>query len=125
MTRYPAARAAASIAAMDDAGPYWELWAVSTPIVRERLVTRARAARFGRYCTCSITSSTRWRVSARSEGESLSTRETVWCDTPARRATSRMLGALPRGVSVVIIDPVSVRASARRRLLAQLSHCHM
>ncbi|GAA3340873.1 hypothetical protein GCM10017714_22510 [Curtobacterium pusillum] len=32
------------------------------------------------------------RVSARIASELLSTRDTVWCDTPATRATSRMLG---------------------------------
>ena len=40
-------------------GPYWVLDAERMPIVRERLVTSARAARLGLYCSCSITSSTR------------------------------------------------------------------
>ena len=79
---------------MLDAGPYWVLDAERMPIVRERLVTSARAARLGLYCSCSMTSSTRCLVSGRMLGWSFSTRDTVWCETPARRATSRMLGAL-------------------------------
>ena len=35
-----------------------------------------------------MASSTRWRVSSRTFGWSLSTRDTVWWDTPASRATS-------------------------------------
>ena len=67
----------------------------------DRLVTSARAARLGLYCSSAITSSTRCLVSGRMLGCWLSTRETVWCETPARRATSRMLGARPRVDSCV------------------------
>jgi hypothetical protein len=70
-----------------------------------RLVTRARAARFGRYCNVSIARSTRSFVSGLMLGWSFSTRETVWCDTSARRATSRMLGARPLGISGFTANP--------------------
>src|SRR5918993_782810 len=101
LTQYPDARAAASIAAMLEAGPYCVLDAERMPIVRDRLVTRARAARLGLYCRSAMTSSTRCFVSGRMLGWWFSTRDTVWCETPARRATSRMLGARPRCGSCV------------------------
>ncbi|GAA1055275.1 hypothetical protein GCM10017608_23960 [Agromyces luteolus] len=46
-----------------------------------------------------MTSSTRCLVSGLMLGWWFSTRDTVWCDTPATRATSRMLGARPFGGS--------------------------
>ncbi|GAA1723241.1 hypothetical protein GCM10009734_29710 [Nonomuraea bangladeshensis] len=55
-----------------------------------------------------MAASTAARVSARTLGESLSTRETVWYDTPAAAATSRMLGTATalldarRGVEVTL-----------------------
>ena len=68
LTQYPAVRAADSMAAMLDAGPYWVLRAARMPIVCEREVTSARAARFGRYCRRAMTSSTRSLVSGRMLG---------------------------------------------------------
>ena len=65
----------------------------SRPTMPERPLTRARAAVFGRYASCSIARSTRSRVSGRIRGEPLITRETVWWETPARRATSCITGA--------------------------------
>ena len=70
------------MAAMLDAGPYCVEDAERMPIVCERLVTSARAARLGVYCSSCMTSSTRSRVASRMLGWSFSTRETVWCDTP-------------------------------------------
>ena len=58
----------------------------------ERLVTSAVAALLRRYPTSAITSSTRARVAELTEGDPVMTRETVWYDTPAIRATSVMLG---------------------------------
>ena len=45
--------------------------------------------------------STRWRVAGRTFGRSLSTRETVWCDTPARRATSKIFATRALSSSVL------------------------
>src|SRR5688572_5281791 len=59
LTQYPRARAAASIDAMLDAGPYIELEAARIPMVCDLLVTSARAARFGRYWRSAITCCTR------------------------------------------------------------------
>src|ERR1700712_1839292 len=94
-------------------GPYWARLAVSTPIVEDRLEPRARAARLGRYCSSAIAASTRSRVSSRMAGELFRTRETVWGETPATRATSRMLGARGDRTSDVIVR--SCRLAARRR----------
>jgi len=74
-------------------------------------VTSARAARFGRYWSCSMASRTRWRVESRMLGWSLMTRDTVCRDTPATRATSRMLAGCPVGCSVTDMVPRS-RAKA-------------
>ncbi len=62
-------------------GAVWDRCAVSTPMVRFRLVTRALAARFGRYCSCSIAATTLSRVSARIASELLSTRDGLVRDT--------------------------------------------
>src|SRR5690606_6098558 len=61
---------------------------VTTPSRPERFVTSARAVLLRRYCSWSIAACTRARVSGRTLGWSLTTRETVWCEAPARRATS-------------------------------------
>src|SRR6266566_9172155 len=66
--------------------------AVITPSVWVRRVTRVLAAAFGRYASSRMAASTRSRVSGRTFGCSFSTRETVWCDTPASRATSAITG---------------------------------
>ena len=58
----------------------------------ERLVTSAVAALLRRYPTSAITSRTLARVAALTDGESVMTRDTVWHDMPAIRATSLMLG---------------------------------
>ena len=88
--------------------------------------SRRRSGRSGRWCACAcVTSaragatgcsaagrsrcSTRSRVAARTLGESFSTRETVWCETPASRATSKMLGARSGLVSATFV----VRLAAR------------
>jgi len=52
-----------------------------------------------------MTSSTFWRVLGRMLGLSLSTRETVWYETPARAATSRMLGARTLSMSGFTVAP--------------------
>ena len=59
------------------AGPYIVRDADRMPMVRDLDVTSARAARLGRYCSCSIESSTRCLVSSRMLGRSLMTRDTV------------------------------------------------
>src|SRR3954470_246698 len=71
-----------------EAGPCSVVSKLRTPSVRERPRTSARATRFGRYSSLRIASSTRSRVSGRTCGLSCSTRDTVWCDTPASLATS-------------------------------------
>ena len=50
-----------------------------------------------------MAASTRSRVSSRTNGESLSTRDTVWCDTPATLATSAMLGPRPSPTPRVVV----------------------
>ena len=64
-------------------------------MVRVRRVTRARAAGDGLYCSWAMACSTRARVAGRTLGRSLMTRETVWWETPARRATSKMFAVRP------------------------------
>src|ERR1700751_192850 len=83
--------------------------AVITPSVWVRRVTRVLAAAFGRYASSRMGASTRSRVSGRTFGCSFSTRETVWCDTPASRATSAITGGRDRLPAV---------AGALTRLLA-------
>src|ERR1700712_1568429 len=85
------------------AGPYVARVEASTPIVFERLVLRARAAALGRYCSSAIAASTRSRVSSRMLTELFSTRETVWYETPAIRATSRIDAARGARVGVDIL----------------------
>ena len=65
------------------------------PITCVRCVTRARAAVFGRYPSSRTAASTRSRTSGRTCGASLMTRETVFCETPAARATSIITGIRP------------------------------
>jgi hypothetical protein len=61
---------------------------------------------------------TRSRVSTRIASELLSTRETVWCETPATRATSRMLG--DRGGCARVVDIVALSRSGQRH-----AHVHV
>src|SRR5450759_3284798 len=75
-----------------DVGPNSGSDSVTTPIVPERRVTSARAALFRRYPSSTIAASTRSRVASRTLGCPLSTRETVWCETPATCATSLIAG---------------------------------
>src|SRR5689334_3018240 len=56
-----------------------------------------------------MASSTRSRVCARTLGWSLSTRETVWCDTPANRATSIITAV--RDTALRRVMPPSVNAN--------------
>ena len=79
--------------------------AVITPRVWVRRVTRVLAAAFGRYASSRMASSTRSRVSGRTFGCSFSTRETVWCDTPASRATSAITGGLDRSPGSLTPSP--------------------
>ena len=88
---------------------------MTSPMVRVRRVTRARAAGDGLYCSWAIACSTRARVAGRTFGMSLMTRETVWCETPARRATSKMFAARPRAAAPLtsssLVDASSGRAT--------------
>src|SRR6185312_1164453 len=72
---------------------------LTTPRVRDFLVTSARAATFGRYPISLMTSSTRSRVVGFTLGWSFRTLETVWCETPAKRATSAIRGARPSALA--------------------------
>ena len=72
----------------------------TSAIVSVRRVTRLRAARFGTYPSRLIAFSTALRVSGRTFGERLTTRETVAVDTSARRATSSSVGAGRRACRV-------------------------
>jgi len=61
-----------------------------------------------------MVASTSARVAGRTCGLSLITRETVWCETPAARATCQMLVAGPRsgGVALsVLMVPLPVTRS--------------
>ncbi len=85
-------RAAASRASSTLAGPNWLLPQVTTPSVRDRVEASCLAAKLRRYFSSSTAASTRSWVSGRTPGMPLSTRDTVWCDTPARAATSAIRG---------------------------------
>src|SRR5712692_1731375 len=62
------------------------------PSVWVRCEERLRATALGTYSSSRIARSTRSRVSAVTLSWPLITLETVWCETRARRATSRMVG---------------------------------
>src|SRR5690349_19912095 len=83
------------------------------PSVRVRRVTSARAAGDGTYRSCLIACSTRARVAGRTLGRSFSTRETVWWDTPASRATSKIVATLALSSRSLILAALLPRASAR------------
>ena len=77
-----------------------------TPMMELRRVTSARATELRRYPSCSMAASTRDRVSSATWPVSLTTRETVWCDTPANLATSIIAGCRPpRAVSIADLPP--------------------
>ena len=71
----------------------------------ERPMTSARATVLGRYSSLRIASSTRSRVSERTCGLSCSTRETVWCETPASFATSAITAGRDRRGGVAEMAP--------------------
>src|SRR5579875_90238 len=87
----PAARVASSMPSNAAAGPYNRVLDVSTVTAWTGPPARARAARLGRNPSPAMASSTSWRVEALTLGLSFMTLETVWYETPAARATSRML----------------------------------
>jgi hypothetical protein len=62
------------------------------PIVWLRCPLKARASSLRRYCNCSIALCTRRDVSSETGTVPLKTRETVIVPTPARRATSLIVG---------------------------------
>src|SRR5699024_7572046 len=95
LTTNPWAAAASSNAASSDVGPKSVEFCATTPRCWDFPVARARAARLGRYPSCSMAARTRNRVRSRTLGCPLSTRETVWCETPASRATSVIAGSRP------------------------------
>ncbi|GAB0105629.1 hypothetical protein JMUB6875_46100 [Nocardia sp. JMUB6875] len=77
LTPYRAARAARSIPSNIDAGPYSTVSKVTTPSTFDRRLTNPRAIALGRYPSSSTARNTRSRVSGRTRGLSLSTRDTV------------------------------------------------
>src|SRR4051812_10469671 len=95
-SRYSVVRAAASSASSVLAGPNCVLPQVTTPTVRECVDASCLAAKLRRYFSSSTAAITRSCVSGRTPGIPLSTRETVWCDTPARAATSAIRGTRGR-----------------------------
>src|SRR6266540_5374808 len=64
------------------------------PIERVWFESRPRAIGLGTNASSRIAASTRSRVVSVTRGLSLITRDTVWWDTPARAATSRIVGGL-------------------------------
>ena len=70
------------------AGPTWSTRSASTPMRFVRCVRSMRAAVLGRYSSSLSADSTRARVSGRMPSNPARKRLTVWCETPARRATS-------------------------------------
>src|SRR5690606_703291 len=63
-----------------------------SPIRKERRNAKPRACGSGVKPSCLMTSAMRARVSSRTNGDSLMTRETVFFDTFASRATSLIVG---------------------------------
>nr|WP_220131197.1 hypothetical protein [Streptomyces sp. PT12] len=88
LTKYPAARAACSRSRSTEAGPKEDVRAVTMPMRREQRVTRARADSLGRNPRRSISRSTRCLTAGLTCGSPLTTRETVFCETPTLLATS-------------------------------------
>src|SRR5690606_9326335 len=79
-----------------------------------RLLARLRADGLGRYPSISTAARMRSRISFRTFGSLLSTRETVFGDTPASRATSSMralIGNLPWYPSMNALFPGSTEAA--------------
>src|SRR4051812_45591682 len=64
----------------------------TTPTACARPMESVRAVALSQYPSSSTAARTRARVSSTTSGLSLSTRETVAALTPARRATSRIVG---------------------------------
>src|SRR5262249_17313477 len=65
----------------------------ATPMTLDERVFKLRAIAFGRYPSWAIAWRTRSRVSGLTNRVRFVTAETVACDTPARRATSRLVAA--------------------------------
>ena len=68
--------------------------AVTTPMVVLRCWIRLRARAEGRKSIDFITCRMRWRVSFATSGRLFKTRETVWVETPASRATCLIVARL-------------------------------
>jgi hypothetical protein len=84
-------------------GPYSVVFWATTPTTFDRPVASTRADRLRRYPSSAIAARTRVRVVAETCGCPLSTRETVWCETPARAATSDITG--PRDGGGTLTSP--------------------
>src|SRR5919201_232994 len=91
---------------------------VTMPRVCVRSEERLRAIALGTYSSSRIARRTRSRVAGATVSSPLITRETVWCETPARRATSRMVARLasPRGRPLGTARFSAISLPARRRL---------
>src|SRR5256885_15494363 len=72
-----------------------EMSSETTPIERVRFEIRPRAIGLGTNARSRIADSTRSLVASVTRGLSLITRDTVWWDTPAWAATSRIVGGRP------------------------------
>src|SRR5699024_10450682 len=71
----------------------WEMSPTGRATRPVRPARRPRATVFGAYFRSATAARTRWRVPGETRSGSLSTRETVVRETPARRATSRIVAA--------------------------------
>src|SRR3982751_244249 len=95
---------------------------MTTPSVELRPLIKLRAIASGRYSSWLIASSTRRRVSSATYGWSLSTRETVWIDTPAWDATWRMVAFFPEVIrshfplTRVVLNSAHVPSTIRARI---------
>jgi len=95
-TAKPTARAASSMPCKAAWYPYSVVFGVSTVTDRASPPRSTRAARLGRNPSSSIACWTTARVEPRTLGWPLMTRDTVWYETPAAAATSRMLAGRTR-----------------------------
>jgi hypothetical protein len=86
---------------------------MTRPTVFVRRLTRLRATWLGRNPRRAITRSTRARVAAAREFSPLITRDTVWCETRATRATSRMVGRFSGGRAAIVASSVRTPQPAR------------
>ena len=107
------------MAAMLDAGPYCELAAARMPIVWDRLVTSARAARFGRVLQLLHHLEDALPGLGPDARVVVEHSRTVWYETSASRATSRMLGLRPPASSVMSVSAF-IGASPSRRVTVSM-----